>query len=112
METKTTATVSVGALATLVTSLYGGLEWADMRYASAGDVRAIELRLEQKILSDQLRDTEHRLWTLDERYGKSIEKPEHKDAREERKRLQSERDEIAQQLENVRERAMKHRFKE
>ena len=106
METKTTATISVGALATLVTSLYGGLEWADTRYASAGDVRAIELRLEQKILSDQLRDLEHRIWTIEERYGKTLGNASNKDAREELKRLRNERDEIVRQLTIIREHAV------
>jgi len=110
MENKTTATVSVGALATLMTSLYGGLEWADTRYANAGDVKAIELRLEQKILTDQLRDIEVRLWTLQERYGKELEKPEHATLRAEYQRLQQQQHDIEEQLQDIREQTMKQRY--
>lgn len=111
MDLKVTS-ATVGSIVALVTTVYGGLEWLDSNYASAGDVKAIELRLEQKILSDQLRDVEHRIWTIEERYGATLGNASNKDTREELKRLKSERDEINAQLEGIRERAMKHRFKE
>jgi hypothetical protein len=46
----------------------GGFLWGGMNYfARAADLQLVELRLDQKIMSDQIINTKRQMWQLEER---------------------------------------------
>lgn len=51
------------ALAAVVGIVLGGMAY----FAKADDLQLVELRLDQKIVSDQVRQVQQRVWTLEER---------------------------------------------
>lgn len=81
------------SLATVVTFLY----YIDDRWAKAKDLAYVEMRLDQKILSDRLYDLQQRLWMLEDRYGEEKEMPE--EVRTEYRKLKQEYESIKRQLE-------------
>jgi len=57
------------AVATIV-----GLLWSlDQRWAKSAEVKQLELRLDQKIMSDRVGQIQERMWKLEDRY-KSVDK--------------------------------------
>lgn len=94
---------SVAAVLALVAVGYEGLSWMDSTYAGVGDVQRVELRLDQKIMNDRLKDIEHRLWILDERYGGTMQEPTNREIRDEYRRLKAEKEETIKILDKMRE---------
>lgn len=94
---------SVGAVLALIAVGYEGLAWMDSTYAGVGDVQRVELRLDQKIMNDRLKDIEQRLWVLDERYGVTMQEPTNREVRDEYRRLKAEKEETIKILDKMRE---------
>lgn len=63
METLKSKALAIVALATLISMSIGAVNY----FAKAGDLRLVEMRLEQKIIKDDLRATEQRIWQLEDR---------------------------------------------
>ncbi|CAK0763403.1 conserved hypothetical protein [Gammaproteobacteria bacterium] len=56
------------AFLTLVGILFGAYSYVDNRYALSDTVKQIEQRLDYKIVSDQVNETQNRIWQLQDRY--------------------------------------------
>ena len=85
-KTNTIIAIIVG-LATLAGMVLG----ADRYLAKEDDLRLVEYRLDQKIMSDECRNLQQRIWMFEDRYGTDESKypPEIKrEIREMRQRLQ------------------------
>ena len=63
-----TATAAVTFVATTIGTLYGGATWIDGKYAHQEDLQLVEMRMEQKIEIDAIKETQNRIWTLEDRY--------------------------------------------
>jgi len=57
---------------TALATLWGGASFVDTRYAHAPNVILIEMRLEQKILTDRAAQLQQRLWKIEERHGEDL----------------------------------------
>ena len=108
LDTKTIATIT-GLLTVLGGGAYEGKQLADASYASQEDIQLVELRLDQKILSDRLRDVEQRLWDYESRYGEDLSKWSD-DRRNEYKRLKSEREQILEDLKVLKEHTLLKKY--
>ena len=54
--------IGVGVLSGMIV---GGISY----FAKAYDVELVEMRLDQKIITDQVQQTQQRVWQLEDRYG-------------------------------------------
>lgn len=79
------------AFGVVVGIVAGGLNY----FASAARVMQIEYRLDQKIINDQIKANQQRIWTLEERYY-GRDKP--REVREECNRLKAEIRRLEKQL--------------
>jgi len=61
----------IGILAILGV-FFGAYQYQEMRYAKCGELKAVEQRLDYKIVSDQAQSIQQRIWTLEERYKGNI----------------------------------------
>lgn len=87
----------VGAIACLIT--FGGFLFMAHdymeRYALAEDVKQTNKRLDQKIMSDELNQTQQRIWIIEDRYRGKV--PE-KTVQEELQNLKQKKDDLSKQL--------------
>ena len=65
----------IGALIIIIGTCFGVYFYFEARYAHAGDmikamevIKKIETRLDGKILEDQLRTVQQKIWTIEDRY--------------------------------------------
>jgi hypothetical protein len=72
MELPTKIISFIGAGGTALATLWGGASFVDTRYAHAPNVVLIEMRLEQKILTDRAAQLQQRVWKIEERYGTDL----------------------------------------
>jgi hypothetical protein len=89
-----------GSAAAAVTALYGGGTWVDDRYAHQDDVVLIDMRLEQSIQLDALKETRARLYQLEDRYKDSPMPPS---VQEEYRQLKNDLEQAQYQLNGVRQ---------
>lgn len=83
------------ALATFITILFSGFFWLENHYASASELAQLEQRFEIKIRSDSLRETNARIWQLEERLQ---ENPNDITAKEDLRELKADKDKIENEL--------------
>lgn len=57
------------AILTLFGILFGAYQYMETRYALAQEVKKIEQRLDYKILTDQLKAIQQRIWTIQDRFN-------------------------------------------
>jgi beta-glucosidase-like glycosyl hydrolase len=96
-----TASAGIGVMIAASSAGYGVMSWHDRRYALTDDVVQIEMRLDQKILSDRLSQVQQRIWRLEEKYGESLNAKENETAWEEYRQLKEERERIREQLHDM-----------
>jgi hypothetical protein len=67
------------AAVVVVTALYSGGTFIDARFAKTNEVKGLQssmrltnLRLEEKILVDRTVAIQHRMWSLEDRYGRDL----------------------------------------
>lgn len=80
-------TQSIIGLITIVGIVFSVYFFVDNKYAKAGEVRQLEQRFEHKITTDSLKATQNRLWQLEDKYGRDIDKVKDSDVRKEMKEL-------------------------
>ena len=85
-------------LASFITILFGGFFWLENHYASASELAQLEQRFEIKIRSDSLRETNARIWQLEERLQKN---PDDITAKEDLRKLKAGKDQIQKELETL-----------
>jgi len=61
---------TIGFVLLIVSTVTGFLFWADNRYAQQTKLKAVEQRLDYKIIFDQYQATNQRIWTIEDRCGK------------------------------------------
>jgi len=59
---------AVGMVGVAVSTLYGGITYIDDRYAQAPRVELLELRFEEKVLTDRAVAIQDRIWEIEDRY--------------------------------------------
>lgn len=94
----TKLTQSIIGLIAFVSIIFSVYFFIDNKYAKAGEVRQLEQRFEHKITTDALKSTQNRLWQLEDKYGRDIDKVRDSDVRKEMKEL---REEIEMQKEKL-----------
>lgn len=100
MELPTKLVSFVTAGGTALATLWGGASFVDTRYAHQDDVVFIEMRLEQKILTDRSNQLQQRIWKIEDRYGIDLfEAPG--PVKEEYRALKDEMADVDQEVSNV-----------
>lgn len=66
---------TIVTLASLVGIAFSAYFYIDSRYALARDLQLVEVRLEQKINSDQINNLQRRIWSIEDRYS-DVQMPE------------------------------------
>lgn len=101
------ATVII-AIISLVSIIFGAYFYNENRYAHAKELKEtreytqkIEKRLDYKILTDSLKATRDRLWYLEVKYGKDINKIKDNDIRKEIMELKEEQELLKEQLKSI-----------
>lgn len=96
----------------IVSICFGAFFWLENRYACAGDmIKAMETikkvadRLDQKMTADQLRETQQRIYIIEDRYCPDKSKPCTEDkmpqtVREEYRRLLEERAKLKEEMDS------------
>ena len=59
---------AVGMVGVAVSTMYGGMNWVEDRYARAPRVELLELRFEEKVLTDRAVAIQDRIWEIEDRY--------------------------------------------
>jgi len=77
-------------------TIVGTILAVDGRFAKAGDMKKLELRLEQKIYQDRSDNLQQRIWKLEDRYE---ERETPREVKEEIRELKKEREEIKEYIE-------------
>ena len=72
MELPTKLITGIGAVGTALATLWGGTEFVDNRYAKQGDFVMVEMRLDQKILTDRRTTLRERMRDIEQRYGEDL----------------------------------------
>lgn len=100
MELPTKVISFVTAGGTALATLWGGASFVDTRYAHQENVVLIEMRLEQKILTDRSNQLQQRIWKLEDRYGPDMfEAPG--PLKEEYRQLKDEMADVDKEVSNV-----------
>jgi hypothetical protein len=83
---------SILGVLTILGIFFGAYCYLDARFAKAEEVRAVEQRLDYKIVSDQVQVKQQRSWQLEDRYQEKTMpeavKEEYRKLKEEIKRLE------------------------
>jgi septal ring factor EnvC (AmiA/AmiB activator) len=85
---------SIISVITLISLCFGGYFWLDSHYASAQQVKSIEIRLESKVKSDQIKEIRSRIWQLQDRCKRQCDIT----TQEEIRRLEADLNDITDQL--------------
>jgi chromosome segregation ATPase len=94
-----TLITNIVGILTIAGLLFGGYFFIDSRYALAQTVAQVEKRLDQKIVSDQLDQTQSRIWKLEDRYPKQDKMPE--SVKEEYRNLQDQKQKLQDKVKNT-----------
>jgi hypothetical protein len=81
--------------------LFSAFFFLDNRYARSENMKQIEQRLDYKIVADQLKDIQIRIWTLEDRYGQNLEKT-NDIIKQEYRKLKAEKEELSKKLDLLR----------
>jgi len=96
--------VKYGAAVAVVASLIaigGAFVAVDQRYAHAAEFKKLEMRLEQKILSDRSGQLQERMWKLEDRADKARKSVDTNEMRQ----LVKDKDEVDQKLKAINQNA-------
>jgi|GEM_PF-2807462 hypothetical protein len=93
------AITAFGGFVAFSTAAYNGATFVDSRYAHDADVTLIEMRLEQKILTDRSSQIQQRIWKIEDRYPDMSQAPE--TVQEEYRQLKRELYSLDQELNTV-----------
>lgn len=112
--TKRELIACITGIVALITICFSVYFWFEGRYAHAGDmmkametIKKIEIRLDYKIIEDQLRTVQQKIWTIEDRYCTDKSKPcdegkmpqtvseQYRELKCEKERLTKERDELS-----------------
>jgi len=85
-----------GGILALLSTLFAGYMFVEKRYALAEELNKVKQRLDYKILSDQQKSVQDRIWKLDDRYQG---KPMPSGITEEYRQLKSDNEKLKKQLE-------------
>jgi len=85
------------SILTVVGIAFGAYFYIDNRYAQCEDVKKIERRLDYKIIADQLKSVQDRIWRLEDRNAK--EKVIPKSVKEEQRQLEEDKNLLQKKLE-------------
>lgn len=92
---------TVVTIGVLIGMVVGGINY----FASARDLQLVEVRLDQKIVSDQIMQVQNRIWQLEDRYkGTSCVNWPSSDDRMEYRRLKEQLEKLKDQLKVLRRR--------
>lgn len=109
----------IGALILIIGTCFGVFFYFDKEYAHAGDmmkamevIQKIEIRLDRKIMEDQLRGVQKDIWIIEDRYCPDKSKPCTEDkmpqtVREQYRTLKIEKDRLDGELKTFRAREVK-----
>lgn len=89
-------------MATFTSVLFGGFFWIEGRYAKADQVSQLERRLDIKVKSDFLQQTQSRIWQLEDRLKAQ---PNDTTATEDLRKLNVEKEELERDLNRLKEAA-------
>lgn len=74
--------IMIAALVGLMVTCLGGYSWLNAEFAHATDMKAVvesvkrlAVRLDYKIVEDQLRSTQQKIWNIEDRYCPDKSKP-------------------------------------
>jgi hypothetical protein len=91
----------LGGILALISTLFGGFFWLDSRYASSSELNKVKQRLEYKIVADQQKSIQERIWKIEDRFqGKPMPpdvNDEHRKLGEENIRLKNKLTEMEKQ---------------
>jgi len=94
------------AILVILGAFFGAYQYIDSRYALSADVistqrmiQKLEMRLDQKMLLDQLKGVQDRIWAIEDRCGKEPKDPT---VREELRKLYEEKRQIEKELDMIR----------
>lgn len=59
---------AVGLVGVAISTLYGGANWVEDRYVKTSRVELLELRFEEKVLTDRSIAIQDRIWEIEDRY--------------------------------------------
>jgi predicted nucleic acid-binding Zn-ribbon protein len=62
----------IGAAGVAISTMAGGVTFVDSRYAKSPQVELIQLRLEEKILTDREAAVQQRIWRVEDRYQTTL----------------------------------------
>lgn len=82
-------------VSTFITIMFGGYFWLEMHYATANELDHLEQRFEIKVRNDILRESNARIWQLEERLKAN---PKDVTAKEELRKLREEKNRIEREL--------------
>jgi len=85
----------LGGILALISTLFGGLFWLDNRYASSAELNKVKQRLEYKIVADQQKSIQERIWKTEDRF---LGKPMTPDVNDEHRKLQEENTRLKNKL--------------
>jgi hypothetical protein len=107
--TKKELIACIAGIIGLITICFSVYFWFEGRYAHAGDmIKAMETigrvadRLDQKMTTDQLRETQQRIYTIEDRYCPEKSKPCTEDKMEEYRELKCEKEKLQKELDEPR----------
>ena len=66
--------LKIGTVLTIITLLFGSWLYIDKTKADAASVEKLEQRLDRKILKDDMREMQQRVWVLKDRFGEQLER--------------------------------------
>lgn len=89
---------SIVSLAGLISIVFGVYFYVDKTYARDSKLCLVELRLDQKIQSDQLNTSQSRLWRLEDRFGSDPDKVQDPVIKQEMKEIKTQIEQQKQEL--------------
>lgn len=88
----------IGALVLIIGTCFGVYFYAESRYALSEELKQTQQRLEYKIISDQVRSVQDRIWKIWDRCGKD---PKDLTVREELRQLEESKVEMNRNLKDM-----------
>ncbi len=97
----------IGAIVALVVVIIGGYMFIENRYALKNQLEKIEIRLEMKIVSDNIHQIQNRVWDIQDRLsenpGDKTAKEEVRELKEKKKNFENELNVLRQSIRTMKE---------
>lgn len=89
---------SIIGVLTLFGIFFGAYQYMESRYALSEEVKKIEQRLDYKIMVDQFKAVQQRIWTIEDRFqNKQMDQT----TKDELRQLQTDRDQMKVKIDNM-----------